>query len=62
VTDRFICAPDRLRITNWKQSAVVVAVVQQQLVVVECVVLFCYQFEDKSVGEAVQQIVDEFVQ
>jgi len=48
-----------LRRANLRQD-VVVGVVQQQPVVVEHVVLFRGRFEEKSVGEAVQQSADEF--
>ena len=39
-----------------------VVVVQQQPAVVEHVVLFLDRFEEKSVGEAVQQSAGEFAQ
>ncbi len=50
-----------LRRANLGQD-VVVDVVQQQLAVVEHVVLFHDRFEEKSVGEAVQQSAGEFAQ
>ncbi len=48
-----------LRRANLGQD-VVVGVVQQQPVVVERVVLFHDRFEEKSVGQAVQQSVGGF--
>ena len=48
-----------LRRANLGQD-VVVGVVQQQPAVVEHVVLFHGRFEEKSVGEAVQQSAGEF--
>ncbi len=63
MTDRFSVLLIALRRPNWRQDAVVVAAVvaQQQLVVVtEHLVLFHDRFEEKSVGESVQQIEDEF--
>jgi len=48
-----------LRRANLRQD-VVVDVVQQQPAVVEHVVLFRDRFEEKSVGEAVQQSAGEF--
>ncbi len=59
MTDRFSVLLDALRRANLRQD-VVVDVVQQQPAVVEHVVLFCDQFEEKSVGEAVQQSADGF--
>ena len=50
-----------LRRANLGQD-VVVGVVQQQPAVVEHVVLFLDRFEEKSVGEAVQQSAGEFAQ
>ncbi len=50
-----------LRRANLRQD-VVVDVVQQQLAIVERVVLFLDRFEEKSVGEAVQQSAGGFVQ
>ena len=48
-----------LRRASLRQD-VVVGVVRQQPAVVEHVVLFRDPFEEKSVGEAVQQIAGEF--
>ena len=48
-----------LRRANLEQD-VVVGVVRQQPAVVEHVVLFRDRFEEKSVGEAVQQSAGEF--
>ena len=48
-----------LRRANLEQD-VVVDVVQQQLAVVEHVALFHDRFEEKSVGEEVQQNAGEF--
>jgi len=59
VTDRFSMLLNALRIANLLQDVVAV-VVRQQPAVVEHVVLFHDRFEEKSVGEAVQQIADEF--
>jgi len=61
VTDRFSVFLNALRRANLRQD-VVVGVVQQQPAVVEHVVLFRGRFEEKSVGEAVQQSADEFAQ
>ena len=59
MTDRFSVLLNVLRRTNLRQD-VVVDVVQQQPAVVEHVVLFRDRFEEKSVGEAVQQSAGEF--
>ncbi len=61
MTDRFSVLLNALRRANLGQD-VVVDVVQQQLAVVEHVVLFRARFEEKSVGEAVQQSAGEFAQ
>ena len=61
MTDRFSVLLNALRRANLGQD-VVVDVVQQQPAVVEHVVLFLDRFEEKSVGEAVQQSAGEFVQ
>ena len=61
MTDRFSVLLNALRRANLKQD-VVVDVVQQQPAVVEHVVLFLDRFEEKSVGEAVQQNAGEFAQ
>ncbi len=61
MTDRFSVLLNALRRANSKQD-VVVDVVQQQPAVVEHVVLFRDRFEEKSVGQAVQQSADEFAQ
>jgi hypothetical protein len=61
VTDRFSVLLNALRRANLGQD-VVVGVVQQQPAVVEHVVLFLDRFEEKSVGEAVQQNAGEFAQ
>ena len=61
MTDRFSLLLNALRRANLRQD-VVVDVVQQQPAVVEHVVLFHDRFEEKSVGEAVQQSADEFAQ
>ena len=45
-----------VRRANLRQDVVVVDVVQQQPAVVEHVVLFRDRFEEKSVGQAVQQL------
>jgi len=58
VTDRFSVLLNALRRANLRQD--VVGVVQQQPAVVEHVVLFRDRFEEKSVGEAVQQSAGEF--
>ena len=50
-----------LRRANLEQDIVAV-VVRQQPAVVEHVVLFRDRFEEKSVGEAVQQSAGEFAQ
>ena len=55
MTDRFSVLLNALRRANLGED-----VVQQQLAVVEHVVLFRDRFEEKSVGEAVQQSVGEF--
>ncbi len=60
VTDRFSVLLNALRRANLEQD-VVVDVVQQQLAVVEHVVLFRDRFEEKSVGEAVQQSVTKII-
>jgi len=59
VTDRFSVLLNALRRANLRQD-VVVGVVQQQPAVVEHVVLFRDRFEEKSVGEEVQQNAGEF--
>lgn len=59
MTDRFSVLLNALRRANLRQD-VVVDVVQQQPAVVEHVVLFHDRFEEKSVGEAVQQSAGEF--
>ena len=61
MTDRFSVLLNALRRANLRQD-VVVDVVQQQPAVVEHVVLFLDRFEEKSVGEAVQQNAGEFAQ
>ena len=61
MTDRFSVLLNALRRANLKQD-VVVDVVQQQPAVVEHVVLFHDRFEEKSVGQAVQQSAGEFAQ
>ena len=61
MTDRFSVLLNTLRRANLRQD-VVVGVVQQQPAVVEHVVLFRDRFEEKSVGEAVQQSAGEFAQ
>ena len=61
MTDRFSVLLNALRRANLGQD-VVVGVVQQQPAVVEHVVLFLDRFEEKSVGEAVQQNAGEFAQ
>ena len=60
MTDRFSVLLNALRRANLRQDVVDVA--QQQPAVVEHVVLFLDRFEDKSVGEAVQQSAGEFAQ
>ncbi len=59
MTDRFSVLLNALRRANLRQD-VVVDVVQQQPAVVEHVVLFLDRFEEKSVGETVQQSEGEF--
>ncbi len=59
MTDRFSMLLNALRRANFEQDVVAV-VARQQPAVVEHVVLFHDRFAEKSVGEAVQQIVDEF--
>ena len=59
MTDRFSVLLNALRRANLRQD-VVVGVVQQQPAVVEHVVLFRDRFEEKSVGETVQQNAGEF--
>ena len=61
MTDRFSVLLNALRRANLRQD-VVVDVVQQQPAVVEHVVLFRDRFEEKSVGEAVQQSAGGFAQ
>jgi hypothetical protein len=61
VTDRFSVLLNALRRANLGQD-VVVDVVQQQPAVVEHVALFHDRFEEKSVGQAVQQSAGEFAQ
>ena len=61
MTDRFSVLLNALRRASLGQG-VVVDVVQQQPAVVEHVVLFLDRFEEKSVGEAVQQSAGEFAQ
>ena len=61
MTDRFSVLLNALRRANLGQD-VVVDVVQQQPAVVEHVALFHDRFEEKSVGEAVQQSAGEFAQ
>lgn len=61
MTDRFSVLLNALRRANLRQD-VVVDVVQQQPVVVEHVALFRDRFEEKSVGQAVQQSAGEFAQ
>ena len=61
MTDRFSVLLNALRRANLRQD-VVVDVVQQQPAVVEHVVLFRDRFEEKSVGEAVQQSAGELAQ
>ena len=61
MTDRFSLLLNALRRANLKQD-VVVDVVQQQPAVVEHVALFHGRFEEKSVGEAVQQSAGESAQ
>ena len=61
MTDRFSMLLNALRRANLGQD-VVVDVVQQQPAVVEHVVLFHDRFEEKSVGQAVQQCAGEFAQ
>ena len=60
MTDRFSMLLNALRRANLRQD-VVVGVVQQQPAVVEHV-LFRDRFDEKSVGEAVQQSAGEFAQ
>ena len=60
MTDRFSVLLNALRRANLRQD-VVVGVVQQQPAVVEHVV-FLDRFEEKSVGEVVQQSAGEFAQ
>ena len=57
MTDRFSVLLNALRGANLGQDVVVV---QQQPAVVEHVVLFRDRFEEKSVGEEVQQNAGEF--
>ncbi len=59
MTDRFSMLLNALRGANLEQD-VVVGVVQQQPAVVERVVLFHDRFEEKSVGQVVQQSAGEF--
>ena len=61
MTDRFSVLLNALRRANLGQD-VVVDVVQQQPAVVEHVALFHDRFEEKSVGQAVQQSAGEFAQ
>ena len=61
MTDRFFVLLNALRRANLRQD-VVVDVVQQQPAVVEHVALFHDRFEEKSVGQAVQQSAGEFAQ
>ncbi len=61
MTDRFSVLLNALRRANLRQD-VVVDVVQQQPAVVEHVALFHDRFEEKSVGQAVQQSAGEFAQ
>ena len=61
MTDRFSVLLNALRRASLGQG-VVVDVVQQQPAVVEHVVLFRDRFEEKSVGEVVQQNAGEFAQ
>ena len=61
MTDRFSMLLNALRRANLRQD-VVVDVVQQQPAVVEHVALFHDRFEEKSVGQAVQQSAGEFAQ
>ena len=61
MTDRFSVLLNALRRANLRQD-VVVDVVQQQPAVVEHAVLFHDRFEEKSVGQAVQQSAGEFAQ
>ena len=62
MTDRFSVFLNALRRANLRQDVVVGVVQQQPAVVVEHVVLFHGRFEEKSVGEVVQQSADEFAQ
>ena len=59
MTDRFSVLLNALRRANLRQD-VVVDVVQQQPAVVEHVAVFHDRFEEKSVGQAVQQSAGEF--
>ena len=61
MTDRFSMLLNALRRANLGQD-VVDDVVQQQPAVVEHVALFHDRFEEKSVGQAVQQSAGEFAQ
>ena len=61
MTDRFSVLLNALRRANLRQD-VVVGVVQQQPAVVEHVALFLDRFEEKSVGEVVQQNAGGFAQ
>lgn len=61
MTDRFSVLLNALRRANLRQD-VVVGVVQQQPAVVEHVAVFHDRFEEKSVGQAVQQSAGEFAQ
>ena len=61
MTDRFSVLLNALRRANLRQD-VVVDVVQQQPAVVEHVAVFHDRFEEKSVGQAVQQSAGEFAQ
>ena len=61
MTDRFSVLLNALRRASLRQD-VVVDVVQQQPAVVEHVALFHDRFEEKSVGEAVQQSAGESAQ
>ena len=61
MTDRFSVLLSALRRANLGQG-VVVDVVQQQPAVVEHVAVFHDRFEEKSVGQAVQQSAGEFAQ
>ena len=59
MTDRISMLLNALRRANLRQD-VVVDVVQQQPAVVEHVALFRDRFEEKSVGQVVQQNAGEF--